>query len=119
MPAAPERRSGSCCRGSARGPPPPGPEVAFRPPTVIDLFCGAGGLSLGFHAAGCRIRAAVDIDEAAGATFRTNFEVLQPDAPPFIMAGEDFDLEQMSLQDILAGASPPDIVIGGPPCQGF
>jgi DNA (cytosine-5)-methyltransferase 1 len=93
--------------------------VGPRLPTVIDLFCGAGGLALGFHAAGCRIQAAVDIDEAAGETFRTNFAVLQPDAPPVVMASEDFDLEQMRVGDILSGGSPPDIVIGGPPCQGF
>jgi DNA (cytosine-5)-methyltransferase 1 len=86
---------------------------------VIDLFCGAGGLSLGFHAAGCRIQAAVDIDESAGRTFRDNFENLQPDDPPVVMPGADFDLEQMKLAEILGGQSPPDIVIGGPPCQGF
>jgi DNA (cytosine-5)-methyltransferase 1 len=90
-----------------------------RKPTVIDLFCGAGGLSLGFRAARCRIQAAVDIDGVAGQTFRTNFENLQPDDPPIVMSGEDFDLEQMRLAEILRGESPPDIVIGGPPCQGF
>lgn len=45
--------------------------------TVIDLFCGAGGFSLGFHAAGCHILAAVDADPVAGATYRQNFSVLQ------------------------------------------
>lgn len=91
----------------------------MRPPTVIDLFSGAGGLSLGFHAAGCRIQAAVDTDESAGRTFRDNFDNLQPADPPIVMPGEDFDLEQLRLTEILRDESPPDIVIGGPPCQGF
>ena len=30
---------------------------------VVDLFCGAGGLALGFRAAGCQIQGAVDFDE--------------------------------------------------------
>jgi DNA (cytosine-5)-methyltransferase 1 len=93
--------------------------VGLRPPTVIDLFCGAGGLSLGFHAAGCRIQAAVDIDEAAGQTFRANFERLQPEEPPLVLSGDDADLEQIQAADILGNAVPPDIVIAGPPCQGF
>lgn len=92
--------------------------MGFRPPTVIDLFSGAGGLSLGFHSAGCRIQAAVDIDEAAGETFRANFEHLQPQEPPAILAGDDADIEQVNVADILA-APPPDIVVAGPPCQGF
>jgi DNA (cytosine-5)-methyltransferase 1 len=93
--------------------------VPARPLTVVDLFCGGGGLSLGFHAAGCRIQAAVDIDEAAGQTFRANFENLQPEDPPAVVAGDDADLEQVRVADILGGAPLPDIVIGGPPCQGF
>jgi len=38
-------------------------------PTVIDLFCGAGGLSEGLRQAGFDIRAGNDIDAHAGATF--------------------------------------------------
>ena len=47
-----------------------------RTATVVDLFSGAGGLSLGFHAAGARILAAVDASESAGKTFRHNFSRL-------------------------------------------
>jgi len=86
--------------------------------SVIDLFSGAGGMSLGFRAAGCKIQAAVDVDSLAGDTFLRNFTVIQPECPPQVLAGAkhdlvSFDLRQISLQ------SPPDIVIGGPPCQGF
>src|SRR5690349_16321159 len=92
--------------------------MAERQPTVIDLFCGAGGFSLGFHAAGCRILAAADIDAVAGETFSGNFSRLQPDAPPRVCSGADGDLDRLGL-DALAQEGCPDIVIGGPPCQAF
>lgn len=87
-------------------------------PNVIDLFSGAGGFSLGFQAAGCRIRAAVDVDPVAGSTFQKNFSVLQPDYPPLVLAGPEHSIEQIDL-DKLAEDHPPHIVIGGPPCQAF
>ncbi len=87
-------------------------------PIVIDLFSGAGGLSLGFSAAGCLIRAAVDIDIAAGNTFRKNFSLLQPEAPPEVISGADADMERLDLARI-PGDRNPDILIGGPPCQAF
>ncbi len=98
-------------RGASRTDP-------VRRPLVIDLFCGAGGFSLGFHAAGCRILAAVDADPEAAQTFRQNFETLQPDQPPYVAGGPEGDLEQNGSE--LRGLSgSPDIVIGGPPCQAF
>src|SRR5215472_6496326 len=113
------QRSGSCCHVRGLVPRLSSAEEVLRAPTVVDLFSGAGGLSLGFHAAGCRILAAVDIDAEAGKTFSVNFENLQPEATPVVMAGEDFDLGQMGIAEILGNERPPDIVIGGPPCQGF
>jgi DNA (cytosine-5)-methyltransferase 1 len=85
---------------------------------VIDLFSGAGGFSLGFHAAGCHIQGAIDLDAIAGQTFLENFSVLQPGTPPRVLAGPGYDLEHLDLAEI-AGARPPDILIGGPPCQAF
>lgn len=90
----------------------------IRPPTVIDLFCGAGGLSLGFHAAGCQILAAADVDEAAAGTYEDNFARLQPDAPPLVVRGDEANLEDLDLQRLVANGHP-DILVGGPPCQGF
>jgi DNA (cytosine-5)-methyltransferase 1 len=84
--------------------------------TVVDLFAGAGGLSLGFRAAGCHIAAAVDHDDVAARTFRENFASLQPDSQPTVFGGEDGELERLDLRSIAGGA---DILIGGPPCQGF
>jgi DNA (cytosine-5)-methyltransferase 1 len=86
-------------------------------PTVVDLFCGAGGFSLGFSAAGCQIISGVDVDEASAATFRENFTKLQPDAPPRVFGGDEGNLEELDLAHI--ADETPDILIGGPPCQGF
>lgn len=88
------------------------------PPRVIDLFSGAGGFSLGFQAAGCHIDAAVDKDEAAGRTFRENFGRLQADSAPLVFCGDDADLSKFDMERLVTGGRP-DILIGGPPCQGF
>lgn len=71
--------------------------------TIIDLFCGAGGLSLGFQAAGFRTVAAFDHWEAAAATYAANFD------HPFHRAEIDEGIR-------LPAAA---IIAGGPPCQGF
>ena len=89
-----------------------------RPLTVIDLFCGAGGFSLGFQAAGCRILAAADVDPVAAATYRQTFSLLQPDSPPSVFGDEGGDLDVVDPEAIARGERP-DIVIGGPPCQAF
>ena len=83
--------------------------------TVVDLFSGAGGFSLGFHRAGFRIVAAVDHDELAGETFRRNFSQLQPEHPPLVFSGEEGDMCAFPFEEI----EPPDVVIGGPPCQAY
>lgn len=82
-------------------------------PTAIDLFCGAGGLSLGLRAAGFQVLLAADAWEVASRVYRLNFD------HPFV----GIDLASASA-DALWGASgikpgPVDLVVGGPPCQGF
>lgn len=71
--------------------------------TVLDLFCGAGGLSLGFANAGYSVVCAIDSDLAAVMTYRSNVghHILAQDLT------EDIDVPQTT------------VVIGGPPCQGF
>lgn len=81
---------------------------------VIDLFAGAGGLSLGAARAGFNVSAAVEIDPHAMNSHRTNFPNtvhIQRD----IMTLTGAELLQ------LAGIQQHDLVgiIGGPPCQGF
>lgn len=79
--------------------------VDRRPIRTIDLFAGAGGLSLGFHLSelGYMPVFAVEHDRAAAATFERNFGCA-------VFAG-----------DIEYGPDYPeaDLIIGGPPCQGF
>ena len=85
---------------------------------VVDLFCGAGGFSLGFQAAGCDILAAVDIDEAAARTYADNVGRSQPYAPPIVISGDEGNLEDLDVERLVTRGLP-DILIGGPPCQGF
>ena len=81
---------------------------------VIDLFAGAGGLSYGFLQTGrFRLVAAAEINENARATYRANIADAVPDFV-FIdnVVGCDFSKLKSDLEGI-------DVVIGGPPCQGF
>lgn len=72
-------------------------------PTVIDLFCGAGGLSSGFLAAGFDVVAALDNNPHAVATYRANL-------------GNHAKSVDISDDTELTDAT---IFVGGPPCQGF
>ncbi len=87
-------------------------------PRVVDLFSGGGGFSLGFVAAGCHVQGALDTDEAAGRTFEHNFRVLQPGTAAVVFHGDEADIENFDMER-LARDGAPDILIGGPPCQGF
>lgn len=83
------------------------------PITSIDLFCGAGGLTLGLGRAGISAALASDNWAPAGATFERNFEEI-----PFLPA----DVGELTAQDLLAKAGlneAPSLIVGGPPCQGF
>lgn len=81
-------------------------------PRVIDLFCGAGGLSLGAHAAGFRSALAVDIDPDLTSHFTLNF-------PQSTLLLEDLSkLDPERLRTIVGKESIAGVV-GGPPCQGF
>jgi DNA (cytosine-5)-methyltransferase 1 len=72
---------------------------------TLDLFAGAGGLTLGFEQAspGLEPIHAVEIDPAAARTFKRNFQCPVYDGPI-----EDLDRFE-----------PADVILGGPPCQGF
>lgn len=85
--------------------------------TVLDLFAGAGGMALGFEAAGARCVGAVEIDEAAATTFRNMFA--EPGLQVF-SGRSNGDMSRLSLER-LAESLPqdPEIIVGGPPCQGF
>lgn len=79
--------------------------------TFVDLFCGAGGLSLGLKNAGWKSLLAVDHWEDAIATYRHNFPLHQ-------VVQEDLSaLNERRLSELVTTS--PDWVVGGPPCQGF
>jgi DNA (cytosine-5)-methyltransferase 1 len=76
---------------------------------VVDLFCGCGGLSLGFETAGFNVVAAYDNWDAAVAVYKENFK---------------HPVHQVNLsnvEEVCAHISKykPDMIIGGPPCQDF
>lgn len=79
---------------------------------VIDLFCGAGGLSLGFSKAGFNILLGIDNDISSLRTFEKNFKNSK-------VANIDlFNFNNGKIKKII-GDEKVDVVIGGPPCQGF
>lgn len=80
--------------------------------TVIDVFAGAGGLSLGFEQAGFFPALGIDADERAMAAYSENF-------PKGVALSAD--AAQVSGSDLLdaAGLNSCAIVVGGPPCAAF
>jgi len=91
----------------------------------IDLFAGCGGLSLGLKQAGWRGVFAVERDSMAFATFRRNFlkgrETIKFDWPRWLET-KAWSLDEMleaHAKDVASLAGQIDVVVGGPPCQGF
>lgn len=81
---------------------------------VLDLFCGCGGFSKGFEDAGFNIRFGIDIWDEALVTYRKNFPnavVLTEDITK-VDGKQILDMVGISSEDV-------DVIIGGPPCQGF
>lgn len=80
--------------------------------TFIDLFCGCGGLSHGLEMAGHHCLLGVDMDINAIASFKRN----HPDAQAW--NGDIKKLNNNILRKLI-GTEKVDMVVGGPPCQGF
>lgn len=83
-------------------------------PIGVDLFAGAGGLSLGFEQAGFDVLAAVEIDPIHCATHKFNFPrcAIIPKSISEITGNEIRQLSKIGRRRV-------DVVFGGPPCQGF
>ena len=87
-------------------------QFSSAPYTSMDLFSGCGGLTKGFCMAGVKSVFANDVDENCEKTFIRNF----PETP-FLC--KDITLINKEDVDAFTGGVSPDIIIGGPPCQGF
>ncbi len=79
---------------------------------VLDLFCGCGGISEGFRLAGYNIVGGIDLNEEAIKTYSLNF----PQA--ISLAGDILEFDDKKIKEIF-GKKKVDIIVGGPPCQGF
>jgi len=81
--------------------------------TFIDLFSGCGGFSTGLEQAGLTCLAGVDHNEHAISTFRSNH--------PEGTVAQVKDMTQFQPEELesLVGAGHVDLIVGGPPCQGF
>lgn len=82
--------------------------------TVIDLFCGAGGLSEGFRQAGFTVLVGQDFDATAGKTFAATHPEAQFIGGP---------IQKVTPEQVLKAAGVKrgevDVIVGGPPCQGY
>ncbi len=76
---------------------------------IIDLFAGCGGLSLGFIQAGFSVEKAVEYDPVIAGTYQRN----HPEVDVIVD-----DIKNIDNSDMFARMTA-DVIIGGPPCQGF
>lgn len=78
--------------------------------TVLDLFCGCGGISYGYELAGFKIIGGIDFNEDATKTFQHNFKSAK------VRYGY---IEKVTDEEIINDYQGVDVIVGGPPCQGF
>lgn len=99
-------------------------KLVMKAPTFVDLFAGCGGLSLGMQAAGWCLQLAVESHIDAFATLRANL-IDRADSTASWASGipcqahEIADLLSRCRDGIERLAGQVDVVVGGPPCQGF
>jgi DNA (cytosine-5)-methyltransferase 1 len=88
--------------------------LRMHKPIGIDLFAGAGGLSLGFEQAGFDVVAAVEIDPVHCAVYQFNFPncVVLPQSITKLTGAKIRDAAGIGSRNV-------DVVFGGAPCQGF
>ena len=85
-----------------------------RKPIGVDLFAGAGGLSLGFEMAGFDVLGAVEYDPIHAATHEFNF----PNCATICRSVAEIDGDYIRAHSGI-GSQDVDVVFGGAPCQGF
>lgn len=81
--------------------------------SLVDFFCGAGGLSLGFLQEGFNVKLANDIEDVCIQTYKYN----HPELPTTKLIQGDIKEIVDNIENYIDADI--DIVVGGPPCQGF
>jgi len=79
---------------------------------IIDLFCGAGGLSYGFESAGFNVLLGIDNDPSSLITFELNHKGSKS------ICADITKITKKKIQSII-GNKKIDVIVGGPPCQGM
>ncbi len=89
-------------------------ETSSLRPIAVDLYAGAGGMSLGFEQAGFDVLAAIDVDPVHCAVHEFNFPHTK------VICRSTTKITGQEIRDLsLIGDRNIDVVFGGPPCQGF
>lgn len=92
-----------------------------KAPTFLDLFCGCGGFTLGMIRSGFRCLAAIDRDPVAITTLQANLVNREDLDIPGVAHTLERDLKRFKPDQLaeLIGTNRVDVIVGGPPCQGF
>ncbi|POO53909.1 DNA cytosine methyltransferase [Agrobacterium rosae] len=87
---------------------------------AVDVFAGAGGFSLAAQQAGMKVVVAVELDKWAAETYRKNFCKANDADQPFLYEADITVLSPESVREQhFATTGRCDVLLGGPPCQGF
>ena len=89
-----------------------GGEIPLDKPTIVELFCGCGGTSMGFEMAGYEVMLGCDIHTPSIQTFQAN----HPNCSTIL--GDVKKVDPYKLKEMFNGRSL-DVIIAGVPCQGF
>jgi DNA (cytosine-5)-methyltransferase 1 len=82
-------------------------------PTAVSLFSGCGGFSLGFSAAGFNVRGYLELSDDFRNIYRANFK------SSVELGGDILEVSDLALRSFHHDKGEIDVIIGGPPCQGF